>query len=205
MRSTSKAHPPGAPIHLLPRAFFNRDPTEVAPELLGRLLIRQGGAGERRARIVETEAYLGEGDAAAHAAAGLTPRTKFLFGEPGHAYVYLIYGLHWCLNVSTLPAGQAGGVLFRALADETGADSGALSGPGRLTRSLEITGKLNGCDLTRRGPLFLADDGWRPAGIAATARVGIRKAAELPYRYFIEGHAAVSPPRGPVLRRCRGN
>jgi len=165
----------------------------VAPGLLGKLLVRRQGGREQRARIVETEAYLGEDDAAAHAAAGRTARTAVLFGPPGRAYVYRIYGLHWCLNVSTLPEGQAGGVLFRA--------AGELSGPGRLTRGLAVGGALNGCDLTRPGALFLADDGYRPASIAVTARVGIRKAADLPYRYYLEGEAAVSRPRGPVLQR----
>ena len=168
-------------------------PTTVAPALLGKLLIRRQRGRELRARIVETEAYLGQDDAAAHAAAGLTARTAVLFGPPGRAYIYLIYGLHWCLNVSTLPEGQAGGVLLRA--------AGEWSGPGRLTRGLDIDAGLNGWDLTRPGPLFLADDGTLPASIAVTARVGIRKAAQLPYRYFIEGEAAVSRPRGPVLTR----
>ncbi len=168
-------------------------PTEVAPALLGKLLIRRDARGERRARIVETEAYLGENDAAAHAAAGLTPRTAPLFGAPGHAYIFLIYGLHLCLNVSTLPEGQAGGVLFRAAALETAdADPRALSGPGRLTRGLDIGMEFNRHDLTRPGALVLADDGWRPARIAATPRLGITRARELPYRYLIVDHPAVS-------------
>ncbi|MGH9481260.1 MAG: DNA-3-methyladenine glycosylase [Terriglobales bacterium] len=181
----------------LPRRFFLHSPTVVAPALIGKLLIRRQGGRERRARIVETEAYLGQGDAAAHAAAGLTARTAILFGEPGRAYIYLIYGMYLCLNVSTLPAGEAGGVLFRA-AEEVGGEAaagalrGALTGPGRLTRGLGIGAALNGCDLTRRGPLYLADDGGVPPAIAVTARVGIRKAVELPYRYCWAGHAAVS-------------
>ncbi len=180
----------------LPRSFFLPAPDLVAPALLGKLIVRRARGRETRARIVETEAYLGRNDAAAHAAHGLTPRTAVLFGEPGRAYIYLAYGLHWCLNVSTLPAGEAGGVLVRAAEGE-----GALRGPGRLTRGLAIGAELNGCDLTRPGPLFFADDGWRPATIAVSARIGITQAAELPYRYFVEGHAAVSAPGTPVLAR----
>ncbi|MGH9479830.1 MAG: DNA-3-methyladenine glycosylase, partial [Terriglobales bacterium] len=145
-------------------------------------------------------AYTGALDPAAHAFRGLTPRTAVLYGEPGHAYVYFIYGMHWCLNVSTRPAGQAGGVLFRA-AQIVGEAPAPLSGPGRLTRALAITGALNGCDLTRPGPLFLADDGCTPRSIAVTTRVGIRHARHLPYRFFVEGARAVTAPRSPILAR----
>ena len=182
----------------LPRRFFLPSPEVVAPALLGKLLVRRRGGDEVRARIVETEAYLGRGDAAAHAARGLTPRTAVLFGEPGRAYIYLAYGLHWCLNVSTLPAGEAGGVLLRAAAMDGGLN---LSGPGRLTRQLGIGASFNHCDLTRPGALFFADDGWRPEAIAVSARIGITQAAELPYRYFLEGHAAVSGRRQAVITR----
>lgn len=192
----------------LPRSFFLRSPLAVAPALLGMLIVRRAGGRERRARIVETEAYLGLDDPAAHASHGLTPRTAILYGEPGRAYIYLVYGLHLCLNVSTLPAGTPGGVLFRA-AFEDGADPAALRGPGRLTRGLGITLALNGCDLTRPGPLFLARPSPinrraappPPAVIAVSPRVGIRHARDLPYRFFLESHPAVSPPRRPVLAR----
>ena len=100
--------------------FFNRDPRQVARALLGKLLIRKTPRGILAGRIVETEAYLGQGDAAAHAAAGKTARNAVLFGPPGRAYVYLIYGNHYCLNVSCLPDGIPGGVLFRALEPVTG-------------------------------------------------------------------------------------
>ena len=100
---------------LLKPDFFNRDPRRVARALLGKLLLRKTSRGIRAGRIVETEAYLGHGDAAAHAAAGRTPRNAILFGPPGHAYVYFIYGNHYCLNVSCLPDGVPGCVLFRAL------------------------------------------------------------------------------------------
>src|SRR3990172_5099332 len=99
----------------LPRSFFSRDPRRVARDLLGKLLIRNRGKKVLAGRIVEVEAYLGAGDPAAHAAAGVTARNRVLFGPPGHAYVYFIYGNHYCLNVSCQPAGEAGCVLIRAL------------------------------------------------------------------------------------------
>src|SRR5271166_4978430 len=108
---------PAGPDSLLPlpRAFFARGPRRVARELLGKVLVRDTGTGRLAARIVEVEAYLGENDPASHAAAGNTARTSVLFGPPGHAYVYFIYGNHYCLNVSCEREGKAGGVLFRAV------------------------------------------------------------------------------------------
>ncbi|HET9784551.1 MAG TPA: DNA-3-methyladenine glycosylase [Terriglobales bacterium] len=176
----------------LPRAFFNLSPLQVAPALLGKLLVRRRGREERRVRLVETEAYLGSGDRAAHSAAGRTARNAVLFGPPGHAYVYFIYGMYYCLNVSTLPDGEAGGVLFRAAEEEEAVAPRTLSGPGRLARALGVDLRLNGCDLTRSGPLFLADDGFLPARIARGPRVGIRKDAHLPLRFFLPGHPALS-------------
>jgi DNA-3-methyladenine glycosylase len=169
-------------------------------------------------RIVETEAYLGADDAAAHAAAGKTARNSVLWGPPGHAYVYFIYGNHFCLNVSCLPDGVAGCVLFRAL--EPVAGFGAMarnrgvslaprslrlltSGPGRLCEALVITRpRDNGADMTSRGSgLWIADDGYRPRKIVATPRVGITKSAEAPLRYFIEGNEFVSgPKRAPAAK-----
>src|SRR5271166_5324953 len=108
---------PAGPDSLLPlpRAFFARNPRRVARELLGKVLVRNRGKLRLAARIVEVEAYLGENDPAAHSAAGKTARNAVLFGPPGYAYVYFIYGNHYCLNVSCEPEGKAGGVLFRAL------------------------------------------------------------------------------------------
>src|SRR5258708_11586989 len=100
---------------LLHRSFFNRDPRIVARELLGKLIVRRHGRRQLAGRIVEVEAYLGAGDLAAHAAAGHTARNAVIFGPPGHAYVYFIYGVHYCLNISCLPDGDAGCVLIRAL------------------------------------------------------------------------------------------
>src|SRR3954465_8136204 len=137
-----------APLRPLPRAFFARDPRRVARELLGKVLVRREQHGALTARIVEVEAYLGERDPAAHASAGKTLRNAVLFGPPGHAYIYFIYGNHYCLNVSCEPEGKAGGVLFRALEPLSGIEEMAAargvalrsakdlikltSGPGRL-------------------------------------------------------------------------
>lgn len=157
--------------------------------------------------MVETEAYLGTGDLAAHAAAGRTARNDVLFGPPGHAYVYFIYGNHYLFNVSCLPDGVAGGVLVRALEPVSGiaqmarargveiADLRLLtSGPGRLAEALGITRQRdNGKDLVDpASDLQIMDDGFRPAKIADTRRIGITKSAEHPYRYVIGGNRFVS-------------
>ena len=162
------------------------------------------------ARIVEVEAYLGENDPAAHSAAGNTARTSVLFGPPGHAYVYFIYGNHYCLNVSCEPEGRAGGVLFRALEPLSGIETMALareveihasedlrkltSGPGRLCEAFGITRvRDNGDDLTSEASsLWIGDDGYRARGIRTTPRVGISKAADKPWRYLLDGNPFVS-------------
>ena len=164
-------------------------------------------------RVVETEAYLGSGDAAAHAAAGKTVRNAVLWGPPGHAYVYFIYGNHYCLNVSCLPDGIAGCVLFRALEPVAGieqmADARGIavakgsdlkkisSGPGRLSEALGITRvRDNGKNLaSSKSDLRLADDGYRVRRVLATRRVGITKSAERRLRYFIAGNPFVSGQR----------
>jgi DNA-3-methyladenine glycosylase len=162
------------------------------------------------ARIVEVEAYLGERDPAAHAAAGKTLRNAVLFGPPGHAYIYFIYGNHYCLNVSCEPEGKAGSVLFRALEPLTGIETMArsrgielrtskdwrnlTSGPGRLCQAFGITRtRDNACDLTSdASSLWLGDDGSRIRGIVVTPRVGIVKAADKPLRYVLAGNRFVS-------------
>jgi DNA-3-methyladenine glycosylase len=196
--------------------FFNRDPRRVARALLGKLLIRKTPHGILAGRIVETEAYLGEDDAAAHTAAGRTARNAVLFGPPGYAYVYFIYGNHYCLNVSCLPDGVPGGVLFRAfeplagidemaeargieLGNETGLQNVNLlkkisSGPGRMAEAMEITrARDNGKSLmSARSDLHLADDGYRVRRVMVTPRIGIVKSAEHPLRFFVAGNAFVS-------------
>src|SRR5271166_4758042 len=187
----------------LSRKFFNRDPVTVGRELLA-------------GRIVEDEAYLGANDPAAHAYAGLTPRNAVLFGPPGHAYVYSIYGNHYCLNVSCMPEGVGEGVLLRAMEPVFGLQAMALarglelpasprtaqlrllsSGPGRMSEALGITrARDNGKDLTSRSSdLWFADDGYRPVRIAATPRIGIKKAVEQPLRFVIVGNPFVSARR----------
>jgi len=198
----------------LDRAFFARDPRRVARELLGKVLVRQPKAGSQlTARIVEVEAYLGEKDPAAHAASGRTLRNAVLFGPPGHAYVYFIYGNHYCLNVSCEREGKAGGVLFRALEPLTGIDAMArargiavasprdwpklTSGPGRLSEAFGITrARDNGCDLTSRdGSLWIGDDGYRARRLRLTPRIGITKAIHRNLRYILAGNPFVSGPK----------
>lgn len=196
---------------VLDRAFFLPAPDVVARALLGKLLLRRREGELLAGRIVETEAYFGEGDPAAHAFAGRTARNSVLWGEPGHAYVYFIYGMHACLNVACEPVGMAGCVLVRALQPVVGAPTmvrlrglgeGAAArllagGPGRLCQALEITrAGFNGVDLLdTQGALFLADDGCAAGEVAVTPRVGIRKAAERPLRFLLAGNVCVSGPR----------
>jgi DNA-3-methyladenine glycosylase len=195
--------------------FFARDPRLVAPDLLGKVLVRQLGRERMAGRIVEVEAYLGTADAAAHAAAGLTPRNRVLFGPPGYAYVYFIYGNHYCLNVSCMPRGEAGCVLFRAVEPIFGVETMAryrgivptmpagkarrllTTGPGRLCEAFHITRpKDNDKDMTQPSSgLWIGDDGFCPAKIVTTTRVGITKSPEQPLRYYIAGNEFVSGPK----------
>jgi DNA-3-methyladenine glycosylase len=197
----------------LARDFYDRDPRRVSRDLLGKVLVRKEGAKILAARIVEVEAYLGENDPAAHSFAGRTPRNAVLFGPPGYAYVYFIYGNHYCLNVSCLPDGIAGGILFRAAEPLIGMERMAVargvsinstrdlrkltSGPGRLAEAFGITRERdNGKDLTgARSDLFIADDGYRIRRILTTPRIGITKAAARPLRYVIAGNEFVSGPK----------
>ena len=199
----------GLPVPL-PVAFYDRDPRVVSRALLGKVLVRWEGRKVLTGRIAEVEAYLGTGDAAAHSAAGRTARNNVLFGPPGRAYVYFIYGNHYCLNVSCLPYGVAGGVLFRALEPLRGIEEMArargvdvrekrdwrklTSGPGRMAEAFGITRERdNGKDLTNpRSDLWIGDGGFRPRKIEVTKRIGITKAAEMPLRYVIGGNEFVS-------------
>lgn len=197
------------PIVPLSRDFYARDPRRVARALLGKVLIRNGRP-RLTARIVEVEAYLGADDPAAHSAAGRTARNNVLFGPPGYAYIYFIYGNHYCLNVSCEPDGQAGGVLFRAAEPLEGKEEMAhargislstekdlrqlTSGPGRLCEAFGITRtRDNGTDLTSpTSSLWLGDDGYRARGIVVTPRIGITKAADHPLRYLLASSPFVS-------------
>jgi DNA-3-methyladenine glycosylase len=171
----------------LPRSFYARPTVEVARDLLGKI-IRHGAAA---ARIVETEAYLGTDDAAAHSARGPTPRTRVIFGPPGRAYVYLIYGMHYCLNVVAERDGVAGCVLIRAVEPVAGVLHPS-DGPGKLTRALGITMEHCGADLTR-GPLTIhAPAREEKFDVSTSPRIGITKASDLPLRFFIRGNRSVS-------------
>jgi DNA-3-methyladenine glycosylase len=183
---------------ILQRGFYERPTIEVARGLLGKVLVH----GETAGIIVETEAYLGGDDLASHSARGVTNRTRVIFGPPGHAYVYLIYGMYECLNIVAEPVGQPGCVLVRALQPVAGIEimrqrrpaarklEDLASGPGKLTLALGITRAHNGADITR-GPLVVREPVVeRPFEIAATPRIGIAKCADLPLRFVL------TPARG---------
>jgi DNA-3-methyladenine glycosylase len=199
---------------IVPRDFYLDPPDVVARGLLGKLLVRRYKSGPRArtqpltGRIVEVEAYFGLDDPASHAFPGKTARNAVLFGPPGFAYVYFIYGMYFCLNFSCEPEGQAGGVLLRALEPVEGLDTMArlrgldsaakpqllTSGPGRLCQALGIVREThNGIDVTRlRSGLHVEDDGFVPGEVAVSKRIGIRKAAERPLRFAIAGNRFVS-------------
>ena len=170
----------------------------VARELLGKTLVFGSAAG----RITEVEAYLGKLDLAAHASRGITERTRVIYGPPAHAYIYLIYGIHECLNLISEPDGTPGCVLIRALSPLNGLssmrarrprieeDTALCRGPGCLTRALGITRELNGTPLKRPG-IHVADQGCTPE-IAVSRRIGIAKCADWPLRFFIPGDPSVS-------------
>ncbi len=170
------------------------DAVQVARALLGKVLVRGGTSG----RIIETEAYLGVGDGAAHSARGITPRTRVIFGPPGHAYVYLIYGMYQCLNLVAEPEGSAGCVLIRAVEPLTGLTEmrrrrpqarrteELADGPGKLTLAFGITMRDNGVDVTR-GPITVHPaENETALKILVSPRVGISKSADLPLRFRID-------------------
>lgn len=190
---------------ILKPSFYQRDSVTVARGLLGKLLVHGDAAGI----IVETEAYPGGADLASHSARGLTPRTRVIFGPPGHAYVFLVYGMYECLNLVAEPDGTAGCVLLRALEPVAGLEQmrerrpqvrrleDLASGPGRLTLAMGVTRAHNGVDVTR-GPLVVrAPAVARAVEIAATGRIGIRQCADRPLRFLIPGNRFVSRPAAP--------
>ena len=223
----------GVPATLapLPRAFFLRDARIVARQLIGKLLVRRAGRHLLVGRIVEAEAYLGLRDPGSHAYRGETERNRVLFGPPGHAYVYFIYGNHYCTNISCHAEGDPGCVLLRALEPVSGlvemaanrgvqlgepptiAQQKALtSGPGRLSEALGITRLAhNGCDLcSKASPLNIAgdmasemDDGQRRLRVAATTRINVWSAPDDPWRFIAAGNAFVSGPKLPLKRGVR--
>lgn len=187
---------------ILPRDFYARPAVDVARELLGKVILHGPTAG----RIVETEAYLGLNDQAAHAYRGLTNRTRVLFGPPGHAYVYFIYGMYECLNLVAEPAGEAGCVLIRALEPLAGIHimkqrrpaarrvEDLASGPGKLTLAMEITRRHYGADVTQ-GSLTVRRLLPEPSfDVTVSPRIGIRHCADWPLRFSIAGSPFVSKP-----------
>jgi DNA-3-methyladenine glycosylase len=190
---------------VLPRSFYLDSPEVVASKLLGKLITHHLDGERLTGRIIEIEACLGLSDPAAHTFIGKTTRNAVLFGPPGFSYVYFIYGMHYCLNFSCQPEGEPGGVLIRALEPLEGLETMArlrgfsslakpkllTSGPGRLCQALAITRAThNGLDVTLAdSPLQVLDDGYRPASILTTPRIGIKKAMDKPLR-FIAGKIA---------------
>jgi DNA-3-methyladenine glycosylase len=186
------APPPKKLGHL----FYERPAIELAPDLIGHILVRRIRGQERRARIVETEAYVGTHDLACHASKGRTRRTEVMFGPAGHAYVYLIYGMYQMLNIVASRVDDAQAVLIRAAEPLDGWEAN-LSGPGKLTRALEITRDHNGLDLSGSELFVLANRARRPT-IVKTQRVGVDYAGEWQdalLRFFDVHSGAVSKPR----------
>jgi DNA-3-methyladenine glycosylase len=178
-----------ATLPVLPREFYAQPTIDVARQLLGQVIVH----GERAGRIVEVEAYVeryrGQPDLAAHSCRGVTPRTRVIYGPPGHAYVYLIYGMYECLNIVAEPEGKPGCVLIRAL--EPVGELAAANGPGKLTRAMGITRASYGHDLTRVPLTVRALDRGRER-IVAGPRVGIRHCADWPLRFSLRGNTYVS-------------
>ncbi|UVK39567.1 DNA-3-methyladenine glycosylase [Mesorhizobium sp. AR10] len=189
----------------LARSQLPNDTAALARSLLGKVVVRELPEGVVSGRIVETEAYV-VGDAAGHGYRGMTPRNRSLFLERGHAYVYLAYGISYMLNVSSEMPGIGTGVLIRALEPLEGIAVMRLNrgverlrdlarGPGRLAAALRIDRSLDGLDLCRQGPLWLARDGYEPGEIGQSIRIGISKDANRPLRFYVRGSPFVSGPR----------
>lgn len=180
----------------LTRAFYDRDTTTVAKDLLGKYLIQVSDGVERIGRIVEVEAYLGPHDLAAHSSKGRTERTKIMFGPPGHAYVYMIYGIYYCMNVVTEREGQAAAVLLRAIEPVKNVE-GRTQGPGLLCRAMRIDRRLNGVDLLSNDFYIAAAPEEKSPVIVKRPRIGVEYArhwARRLLRFYIKGDRFVSKP-----------
>jgi DNA-3-methyladenine glycosylase len=181
-------------VRKLPRSFYDRDTTTVARELLGKFLVRIERGVARVGRIVEVEAYLGPHDLAAHSARGRTARTEIMFGPPGHAYVYFIYGMYFCMNVVTEREGHASAVLLRAIEPVKNV-KGRASGPGLLCRAMNIDKRLNGHDLLSDG-FFIAElETAETLSIVKRPRIGVdyaRHWARRHLRFYIRCNPFVS-------------
>jgi DNA-3-methyladenine glycosylase len=199
----------------LDRDFYRRDPREVAPDLLGKVLVR----GERAGRIVEVEAYCGAADPGSHAFRGMTSRNATMFGPPGRFYVYFTYGMHWCANAVCGDEGEGVAVLLRALAPLEGIDAmrsarpaarrdvDLCSGPAKLCQALGLDGAFDGADLVEGSHgVSIVDDGTPPPVVPAVGtRIGLSAGAELPWRWWVPDDPNVSRPRVTVAaaRRAR--
>ena len=180
----------------LPRSFYDRDTRLVARELLGKFLVHNWAGVERVGKIVEVEAYLGEHDLAAHSSKGLTERTKTMFGPPGHAYVYFIYGMYFCMNVVTEREGHASAVLLRAVEPVQNVSS-RTQGPGLLCKSMGIDKRLNAHDLLSDDFFIVAATKGKPFTIVKRPRIGVDYAkhwARRHLRFYIKGNPFVSRP-----------
>jgi DNA-3-methyladenine glycosylase len=192
-------------------ALLARPARQAARGLIGCVLVRRTRGRVLRARIVETEAYLGFRDPASHVFRGRTPRTEPLFGPPGTLYVYFVYGMHYCLNLAVDGPGEAGCVLIRAAEPlpGSGLDPLAGQGPGRLCRALGIDTRLSGRHLFEDDPPLTLEAGEAPARVRVSARVGIREAVDWPLRFFDAASPAVSATRrggvswSPARQRAR--
>ncbi|NUP47021.1 MAG: DNA-3-methyladenine glycosylase [Catenulispora sp.] len=187
----------------VPRSFFSRPSEEVAPDLLGCLLVRESAEGRRVLRITEVEAYAGPLDPASHGYRGKTPRNAVMFGPPGHLYVYFTYGMHFCINFVCSPEGECSAVLIRAgeivegvdlarAARPGSSDRDLARGPARLTKALGLLREDNGRDLCDGGPLTVLERSTAEFTVATGPRVGVSSAAEVPWRYWIAGDPTVS-------------
>jgi len=193
----------GAP---LPRSFYDRPAEEVARDLLGAVLVSTLDGATTAGRIVEAEAYIGPHDPASHAAEriGRTPRNEAMFGPPGIAYVYRIYGVHWCLNVVTGAEGYPAAVLIRAVEPLEGLDTmrrrrgdgcpdrALTNGPGKLAAAMGITGRENGHPLDRPPLMILEGEAVDPGEIAVGPRIGVTRAVDWPLRFFVRCNPWVS-------------
>jgi DNA-3-methyladenine glycosylase len=189
---------------ILRRDFYDRETEVVSRELLGAVLECKTVDGLASGIIVETEAYIGEHDAACHAAVGRTRRTEPLYGPPGNAYVYFIYGMHWCINAVTRPEGLPSAVLIRALEPLDGislmrsrrpkarSDRDLTNGPGKLCAALGIDKRMNGLPLQRYPVVIRAGDRVSEGDVEITPRIGITHAADWPLRYLVRGNPFVS-------------
>ncbi len=181
-------------MHALPRKFYNRDTKDVAKDLLGKYLVHIVDGEPRIGKIVETEAYLGSHDLAAHSARGRTPRTAVMFGPPGYAYIYLIYGMYYCMNVVTEERGHGSAVLIRALEPIKNITLNT-KGPGLLCKALDIDKKLNGHDLLSKDFFIAAPDSTEKFTTLKRSRIGVdysKHWAKRLLRYAIKGNKWVS-------------